>query len=43
MEAIVKVKYQRFSSSDPLDLGEALWVTHWVPGAFNCVLLYIPK
>jgi len=27
--SMVEVKYRRYHSSDPLDLGEALWLTHW--------------
>lgn len=26
---IVELKWQRYNSEDPLDLGEALWLTHW--------------
>lgn len=32
METIVRVKYQYYRNLGSLDLGEALWVTHWVPG-----------
>jgi hypothetical protein len=32
-----QAKYQSYSNLDPLDLGEALWITHWVPGnAVSC-------
>jgi hypothetical protein len=31
LEKIVYDKYGRYSSNDPLDLGEALWITHWFP------------
>ncbi|CAF4419732.1 unnamed protein product, partial [Adineta steineri] len=31
MKSMVDVKYSRYRSSDPLDLGEALWITHWYP------------
>ncbi|KAH7623742.1 hypothetical protein NADE_008560 [Nannochloris sp. 'desiccata'] len=27
--SMVEIKYRRYHSSDPLDLGEALWLTHW--------------
>ena len=27
--AMVEAKYRRYTSSDPLDLGEALWLSHW--------------
>jgi hypothetical protein len=27
--AMVEAKYRRYHSSDPLDLGEALWLSHW--------------
>ena len=29
-QAMVEVKYRNYSSTDPLDLGEALWLTHWM-------------
>lgn len=28
-EEMVAAKYHRYTSTDPLDLGEALWLTHW--------------
>lgn len=28
-QSMVKCKYKSYSSSDPLDLGEALWLCHW--------------
>ena len=28
-QAMVDAKYRRYSSTDPLDLGEALWLSHW--------------
>ena len=31
MKSMVDLKYARYRSSDPLDLGEALWITHWYP------------
>ncbi|CAF0880954.1 unnamed protein product [Rotaria sordida] len=31
MKSMVDIKYARYRSSDPLDLGEALWITHWYP------------
>jgi len=31
MARMVKAKYQRYRSTDPLDLGEALWICHWYP------------
>ena len=31
MKTMVDAKYARYHSSDPLDLGEALWITHWYP------------
>jgi hypothetical protein len=31
MKLMVDQKYKRYRSSDPLDLGEALWITHWYP------------
>lgn len=31
MKSMVDQKYKRYRSSDPLDLGEALWITHWYP------------
>jgi hypothetical protein len=31
MEKMVKNKFKRYSSNDPLDLGEALWISHWFP------------
>jgi hypothetical protein len=31
MKKMVHHKYSRYSSDDPLDLGEALWITHWFP------------
>jgi len=31
MERMVKEKYRSFTTSDPLDLGEALWISHWFP------------
>jgi hypothetical protein len=30
-EKMVMVKYPRYRSNDPLDLGEALWITHFYP------------
>eukprot|EP00026_Physarum_polycephalum_P010131 Phypoly_transcript_10282.p1 GENE.Phypoly_transcript_10282~~Phypoly_transcript_10282.p1 ORF type:complete len:345 (+),score=44.84 Phypoly_transcript_10282:199-1233(+) len=30
-EKMVTAKYPRYRSSDPLDLGEALWITHFYP------------
>ncbi|KAL4457319.1 hypothetical protein ABPG75_012184 [Micractinium tetrahymenae] len=33
MERMVERKYKRYDSDDPLDLGEALWLSHWgLPG-----------
>lgn len=33
-QQMVQAKYKHYTSSDPLDLGEALWLTHWaLPGA----------
>eukprot|EP01027_Heterolobosea_sp_BB2_P015972 GEZU01022806.1.p2 GENE.GEZU01022806.1~~GEZU01022806.1.p2 ORF type:complete len:195 (+),score=45.82 GEZU01022806.1:840-1424(+) len=29
LQKIVNSKYMSYSSDDPLDLGEALWITHW--------------
>ncbi|PSC74574.1 hypothetical protein C2E20_2186 [Micractinium conductrix] len=29
MERMVENKYRRYDSNDPLDLGEALWLSHW--------------
>ncbi|PRW57938.1 hypothetical protein C2E21_3733 [Chlorella sorokiniana] len=29
MERMVQNKYRRYRSNDPLDLGEALWLSHW--------------
>jgi hypothetical protein len=29
MQAIVAAKYKSYHSDDPLDLGEALWLSHW--------------
>ncbi|KAL4419587.1 hypothetical protein ABPG77_004836 [Micractinium sp. CCAP 211/92] len=29
MERMVERKYRRYDSDDPLDLGEALWLSHW--------------
>jgi len=31
MARMVKAKYPRYRSNDPLDLGEALWICHWYP------------
>lgn len=31
MKTMVEKKYSSYRSSDPLDLGEALWITHWFP------------
>jgi hypothetical protein len=31
MEKIVRTKYPYYSSDDPLDLGEALWISHFYP------------
>lgn len=31
MKSMVDLKYARYRSWDPLDLGEALWITHWYP------------
>ncbi|CAF0754168.1 unnamed protein product [Didymodactylos carnosus] len=31
MRKMVEKKYGRYRSNDPLDLGEALWITHWYP------------
>eukprot|EP01121_Diplochlamys_sp_Union-15-3_P010204 TRINITY_DN2845_c0_g3_i2.p1 TRINITY_DN2845_c0_g3~~TRINITY_DN2845_c0_g3_i2.p1 ORF type:complete len:349 (+),score=50.49 TRINITY_DN2845_c0_g3_i2:112-1158(+) len=31
MESMVMNKYKRYTSDDPLDLGEALWISHWYP------------
>lgn len=31
LEKIVKQKCELYSSDDPLDLGEALWIAHWFP------------
>jgi len=31
MEKMVQAKYKSYRSDDPLDLGEALWITHWFP------------
>ena len=28
---MVQNKYRSYRSSDPLDLGEALWISHWSP------------
>jgi hypothetical protein len=33
--SMVEVKYLRYYSSDPLDLGEALWLTHWALDSGN--------
>ena len=32
MEAMVKLKFRQYRSADPLDLGEALWVSALSPG-----------
>jgi len=32
LEKIVQSKYESYSSDDALDLGEALWITHWFLG-----------
>jgi len=32
MYKMVYNKYKKYKSNDPLDLGEALWITHWYPG-----------
>jgi len=29
MKSMVDVKYPYYSSNDPLDLGEAMWIAHW--------------
>lgn len=29
MHRMVEAKAANYSSSDPLDLGEALWISHW--------------
>lgn len=40
MEAMVANKYRRYISTDPLDLGEALWLAHWaLPEQFAWALL----
>jgi len=31
MRCLVAAKWERYTSSDPLDLGEALWLAHWYP------------
>lgn len=31
MQKMVNFKYPYYQSDDPLDLGEALWITHWYP------------
>jgi hypothetical protein len=31
MKAMVMARYERYSSDDPLDLGEALWISHFFP------------
>jgi hypothetical protein len=31
MKKIINAKFKGYSSDDPLDLGEALWITHWYP------------
>jgi len=31
LRLMVRAKWQRYDSDDPLDLGEALWLTHWFP------------
>jgi len=31
MEKMVNSKYENYSSDDPLDLGEAVWISHWYP------------
>jgi hypothetical protein len=33
MQAIVQAKYKSYHSDDPLDLGEALWLSHWQLGS----------
>ena len=29
MQRMVLNKYKHYTSNDPLDLGEALWICHW--------------
>jgi len=31
MQKMVTAKYRSYSSDDPLDLGEAVWIAHWYP------------
>eukprot|EP01083_Nonionella_stella_P085597 237391_1 len=31
LKKIVDLKWQHYRSTDPLDLGEALWICHWFP------------
>lgn len=38
MKKMVMTKYKSYSSDDPLDLGEAIWIAHWYPNEGTIVL-----
>lgn len=35
MYKMVNNRYKHYYSDDPLDLGEAIWISHWFPNESN--------